>query len=267
VHISRASSLLQTGKKKKWGLSSVFGGGHSESKSPAPLPRPVSDAFTQSTLSLKRTQSGHIAGDRRDVPEPAPGAPVITLDPKKAKKEAERQAKELEKAKREAAERAQKERARAVMQKRNQLQQERKAAGATTEFEWSSVEAPKQPPPGPMPSGSNRLFGLGNTSVRSHAESLARPDAHVPGAGSSDGGSQASSSRQAPSAARSRLSHQSMERLYEKKVDDGRAKQALYDSRAKARRRDDDNDHSTSSLSVNKLYSPSTMTVGTIDSE
>jgi meiosis induction protein kinase IME2/SME1 len=259
--------LVQTPKKKKWGLSSVFGS-HSDSKArAAPPPPPPAEVYAPS-LSLKRTQSGHIANDRRDMPELQPTAPTIILDPKKAKKEAERQAKELEKAKREAAERAQKERARAVMQKRNQLQQERNAAGATTEFEWSNGNAPKAPPPGQIPAGGKSLFGLGNHSVRSHTEAMGRPEAHVapPPGGSSEGGSQASSSRQAQSTTHSRLSQQSMQALQAQGS-------PLYDVmkadayRAKARRRDDDDDHSTSSLSVNRFQSPSMMTVGTIDSE
>ncbi len=267
IQVSRGSSLLQAGKKKKWGLSSVFGkDSDSKAQSQSQTPPPIHEQYAASTLSLKRTQSGHIAGDRRDFPEPSPNASPIILDPKKAKKEAERQAKELERAKRDAAERAQKERARAVMQKRNQLQQERKVAGATTEFEWSSVESPRHAPPGVVPTGKG-MFGLGNISVRSHGEALSRPEAHVPtDAASSDGGQSQSSSRQAPSATHSRLSHQSMQALQAQGS-------PLYDPakadeyRAKARRRDDDDDHSTSSLSVNRFQSPSTMTVGTIDSE
>jgi meiosis induction protein kinase IME2/SME1 len=265
VQSSRASLLLG-GKKKKWGLSSVFGK-DGDSKSQSQAPAPLQEQYAASTLSLKRTQSGHIAGDRRDFPEPSPTAVPVILDPKKAKKEAERQAKDLERAKRDAAERAQKERARAVMQKRSQLQQERKVAGATTEFEWSSVESPRHAPPGVVPTGKG-MFGLGNMSVRSHNDALSRPEVHgqPPDAGSSDGGQSQSSSRQAPSATHSRLSHQSMQALQAQGS-------PLYDPakadayRAKARRRDDDDDHSTSSLSVNRFQSPSSMSVGTIDSE
>ncbi|BEJ15094.1 hypothetical protein CspHIS471_0408610 [Cutaneotrichosporon sp. HIS471] len=113
------------GKKKKWGLSSVFGAAGKSSTS-----LPAVDEHASATTSLKRTQSGQYAGDR--VPSAQQQQPP--MDPKASKKEAERQSRELLKAKREAAERAQKERARAVLNKRAQL-----VSGRNVELEYANV--------------------------------------------------------------------------------------------------------------------------------
>lgn len=118
---------MMPGKKKKWGLSSVFGGGDKHD-SPTSLSA-VDERELSSSAGLKRTQSGHYAGERSIA---APAA----LDPKQSKKLAEREKRELQKAKREAAERAQQERARAVLQKRSQLVGNH--AGAT-EFEYNDA--------------------------------------------------------------------------------------------------------------------------------
>ncbi len=240
-----------TVKKKKWGLGSVFGHGSSSDH------KQVVEAQA-SLLSLKRTQSGSIA-DGRAVPAAAP--PPTNMDPRKAKKEAEKQAKELERAKREAAERAQKERARAVMQKRTVLEQERKKAGAKTEFEWSSVEKPSAPSGGPA--GGKGLFGLANTSVRSHGDGMRGHDEGPAYGGSSDGSRSQSSLQQAPSVAHSRLSGQSLQALQAQGSPLLEAAKANA-SRAKARRRDDDDDHSTSSIASSHHHMMST---ATIDSE
>ncbi|KLT40322.1 kinase-like protein [Cutaneotrichosporon oleaginosum] len=114
------------GKKKKWGLSSVFGG--AAGKNGTTLPSV--DEHAAATTSLKRTQSGQYADDRVTPGEQSPSA----MDPKLSKKEAERQSRELLKAKREAAERAQKERARAVLNKRAQL-----VGGRKVEMEYSNI--------------------------------------------------------------------------------------------------------------------------------
>jgi meiosis induction protein kinase IME2/SME1 len=255
------------GKKKKWGLSSVFGS--SEKHLPV-----VEESGYQVGLSssLKRTQSGNHP-EARMAPlsmSSPPSAPIE--DPKKAKKEAERQARELEKAKREAAERAQKERARAVMRKREQLIEAKKANNSKTELEFGDAgftrqaEAPTalrvggqaymQPPiadvaamrlqPGSSAhvnpsSSSNQLRSYSNmpgsqsvSSVRSHGSALS-------------GHSQLSASALA---ARDRM-------------EEGHGGA----HRHKARRRDEDDDHSMSSFDVNSLRSRSVLTVGTIDSE
>lgn len=115
---SRMSDVAATGKKKKWGLSSVFGS-RKDAKSdyrPPPAGNIASSAFSSSTL--KRT----------DVPDeamlPMASTPAV-VDPKRAKKEQEKlikeQQKQLQLAKRKALEEAQKERARAVLAKRNQI--------------------------------------------------------------------------------------------------------------------------------------------------
>lgn len=78
-----------------------------------------SHVTSQSGTSLKRTPSERSV----HAPEPVAPAPTVPLDPKKAKKEAERLAKEAEKARRDAAQKAARDRARAVMQKRSALAQ------------------------------------------------------------------------------------------------------------------------------------------------
>lgn len=181
-----AGSLAKVtqGKKKKWGLSSVFGGGGGSDKS--------SEAAHEDypgTSSLKRTQSGSNPATRLAMSQlpamstppnhspqasdsasiHAPSVPVAgsgsgqtaILDPKKAKKEAERQARELEKAKREAAARAQKERARAVLQKREQLVEAKRSQGSKGDIEFGrnftvAPEAPRAPG-GPPPAQSAAL--------------------------------------------------------------------------------------------------------------
>jgi meiosis induction protein kinase IME2/SME1 len=99
---SAGTALGSLNKKKKW-LGAVFGNNNSE-KHPELAAVDEQPGYS----GLKRTQSGHYADER-------------ILDPKVAKKLAEREQLELLKAKRDADARAQAERSRAVMQKRQQF--------------------------------------------------------------------------------------------------------------------------------------------------
>ncbi|GAA5892515.1 hypothetical protein JCM6882_005636 [Rhodosporidiobolus microsporus] len=92
----------RSGGGGRWGL-----GGHN------PLKRSPSNA----SIAASAAPSGSGTGGS----PPAPSALPAGMDPKKAKKEAERLAKEQEKASRLAKEQAARERARAVMKKKNQL--------------------------------------------------------------------------------------------------------------------------------------------------
>ncbi|KAF8527921.1 Pkinase-domain-containing protein [Hysterangium stoloniferum] len=136
---------LGFGKRpNKWGLASVFGNG-GEKHPPNALP-PVDElnVLSRSTPSLKRTQSGSTT-DSRSLPDVSPvgalngpppaaqSAPI--LDPKKLKKEQERQARDAEKARRAQIEKMQREQARAVVQKRNQMIQQNTRGN---EIDWQS---------------------------------------------------------------------------------------------------------------------------------
>jgi meiosis induction protein kinase IME2/SME1 len=149
-----------SGKKKKWGLSSVFGGAGGKSGTSLPSV----DEHSAATTSLKRTQSGQYADDR--IP-PGPQSPV---DPKMSKKEAERQSRELLKAKREAAERAQKERARAVLNKRAQL-----VSGRNVEVEYLNITTDNITPPvnnGLSKQASRPVAGYPSGYPSSHGSTL-----------------------------------------------------------------------------------------------
>ncbi|GAA5922180.1 uncharacterized protein JCM15063_003210 [Sporobolomyces koalae] len=107
-------------KSGKWGL---FGGDKTSSSSTPTFPQsPSLHASTSHSLNpLKRSPSNNsIAASSAQQPTSLGAA---SLDPKKAKKEAERLAKEQEKANRLAKEQAARERARAVMKKKSQLQE------------------------------------------------------------------------------------------------------------------------------------------------
>jgi meiosis induction protein kinase IME2/SME1 len=219
-------------KKKKWGLSSVFGSSEKH------LP-PVDEHTGYAGSSLKRTQSGN---------QPRPVDPATILDPKKAKKEAERQAREVEKQKREAAVERQKERARAVMQKRE---------GAVKQGQDFELNASSSFEPSKLTNVNNLGAGssanLGQTASGSRA-SLALP--HPAGQSAVSVHSHESGGSQSVSiAALAQRDRMEMER------------DPLYGARHKARRRDDDLDHSRSSLDINSLKSRSALTIGTVDSE
>nr|XP_019015111.1 CMGC/RCK/MAK protein kinase [Kwoniella pini CBS 10737]OCF53892.1 CMGC/RCK/MAK protein kinase [Kwoniella pini CBS 10737] len=210
------------GKKKKWGLSSVFGGAADKSSTIDLTPVPEAG---YSGSSLKRTQSGNRPQDR---------IPPTPTDPKKAKKEAEKAAKEAEKAKREAAAALQKERARAVMQKRNQMiaqgQNKNEIEFASSNINDIGFTSPSLLSLNNHPSVNNlRTYpsaqaSASKTSVRSHESARSHHSA---------------------------LSHSALQAYND----------VQGENRHKARRRDDDDDHSMSSFGQ---YSRSVLTVGTI---
>lgn len=279
-----AAPVASVGKKKKWGLSSVFGS--SEKHLPVVDEGSVGTGYQgSSSSSLKRTQSGNHP-DARIMP-----MATLIEDPKKAKKEAERQARELERAKREAAERAQKERARAVMRKREQLIEAKRATNSKAELEFGDsgfnlqAEAPSQlratpsqayiPPVHPQGSGSALQLGASATGSQHQLQ-------HYPGMPASQSVSSVRSHESARShhSGHSQLSaaalaaRDRMEDGLGHGLPPGQAQgqghgphSVSRGNRHKARRRDDDDDHSMSSFDVNSLRSRSVLTVGTIDSE
>lgn len=271
VGAARAEKLGVTSKKKKWGLSSVFGGADKSTTTLASV-----DEHGYIGASLKRTQSGHRTTDRNpSVPgssltlgipalgmNSSAGASNVSVlgDPKKAKKEAERQAKELAKAQREAAALKQKERARAVMQKRNQLIESRSQLKTTGEIEYSSTNLASE---APTPNQAARsMYASSSASVnqlRSYAAS--QTNQSLQSIRSQDSGHSGHSGHSGNSgrSGRSGLNASALADLDEH----GR----WEEMRHKARRRDDDDDHSMSSFGHNSLKSRSVLTVGTVDSE
>ena len=276
------------GKKKKWGLSSVFGGGDKSSSNLLS----ASTAGFMSTTSLKRTQSGFQPGERSPsmpsptsaAPGPPPPMPPLSDDPKKAKKEAAARAKELEMAKREATARAQKERARAVMQKRNQMLDDRVQTKSKAGIEFSGdnrINEDLRSPSSAIPSASTASLhqqqhvstGSSASLHRPHVPSRLAPTGHhAAGAASTPNftSSQRTYASMPPSASLSSIrsldsggthpSQSGHDQLSAEKL-------AAYDmsSRSKARRREHDYDHSESDHA--SLRSRSVLTIGTIDSE
>lgn len=259
---NRMNDLAASGKKKKWGISSVFSGNNSSKVEHAPPPAANIASSAFSANSLKRTQSGGNAADR--------AASTITLppglDPKKAKKELERLAKEQEKelqmAKREAMARAQKERARAVMAKREQLVMQKQAVGDKSTVEWHTV--PEQA----IDAVSLKTNNTSNTSVQGatgqrtpSVKSQSSQDVRT----SRDPYAAAmaiSASRSQPAVGAAPSPHLSQGTLamHQQMLD--LASPDMY--RLKARKRDEWDDHSLSSQGIRN---PSVYTVGTIDSE
>lgn len=238
-------------KKKKWGLSSVFGSSEKH------LPPVQEVGYSGSTL--KRTQSGNPAQMQALEPMPAP-----ILDPKKAKKEAERQARELEKAKREAAIRAQQERARAVMRKREQVSSNELASGSIRDISVSGTDPGASSPNMSLGQGNNGhshsqgLHGYSRTDLR-QSQPVSASLTSIPSGESTHALSSVmpgNSSRHHLSAAN--LGNMGMRDPLEDKDPA---------NRYKARRRDGDGDHSVSSLGVDSIKSRSVLTVGTVDSE
>ncbi|GAA5831262.1 hypothetical protein JCM3766R1_002988 [Sporobolomyces carnicolor] len=105
-------------KSGKWGF---FGGDKSSNSSTPTFPHsPSLQASSSTSLNpLKRSPSNNSIA----ATSAAQASPQVSLDPKKLKKEAEKLAKEQEKANRLAKEQAARERARAVMKKKSQLQE------------------------------------------------------------------------------------------------------------------------------------------------
>jgi len=251
--VSGKASSISTGKKKKWGLSSVFGGSDKSSSNLASVAE-VSSPYTGSMSNLKRTQSGGNPAERgltMSTTMAAPPAP--SLDPKQAKKEAEKAKREAELIKRETAARMQKERARAVMMKRQNMM----GTQSTKELEWSSSgftvqsEAPKRSTGGIYPSSSQVNLG----SSRDLRQVTGLPGTQSATSIQSEGRKSEHSIYSAHSQSQPALPTQ-----FPMMGDD-------VSGRRKARRRDEDDDHSMSSFDHNSLRSRSVLTVGTIDSE
>ena len=240
-----------TGKKKKWGLSSVFGGGDRSVNSLTPVEEV---GYQASASSLKRTQSG------TQSVEP----PAAIEDPKKAKKEAVRAARELEKAKREAADRAQRERSRAVMQKRDQLIEARRRTNTKSEIEFGGTlnEVPEIPK-AVVPAPQQPVYA----SASLHQQTASREYRGYP----TMPGSVSAQSVRSHESHRSGLSVHSVHSQSQPILSAAALEQqgGVLDAagRHKARRRNEDDDHSMSSFDRNSLRSRSVLTVGTIDSE
>ncbi|WVN89109.1 uncharacterized protein L203_104325 [Cryptococcus depauperatus CBS 7841] len=241
----RSEKLSLTGKKKKWGLSSVFGG--LEKSSTTNLATVDENGY--SGESLKRTQSGNRPQNRHTGAVVGLGASTANMvdDPKKAKKEAERQAKELARAQREAAAQKQKERARAVMQKRNQLIEARNQTKSKSEIEYSSTNLVSE---APALQGLYATSSVGINQLRNYSATQASQ---------SIGSIRSQASAQSGHSGRSGLSAGAL-----KEYDDANGWDEI---RHKARRRDDDDDHSMSSFGQRSLRSRSVLTVGTVDSD
>ncbi|OCF37645.1 CMGC/RCK protein kinase [Kwoniella heveanensis BCC8398] len=250
IGAARAEKLAATGKKKKWGLSSVFGGAD---KSAADLSSVSEGGYPGS--SLKRTQSGNRPHDR--IADPT--VPVI-LDPKKAKKESERAAKEAEKAKREAAAALQKERARAVLQKRNQLIEARNQTHTKTEIEFSSSGVNDTPDAAPPDSSLRQppVYASASTMLLSQGATASSRDLRGYAAGQAS--TSMASVRSNDSAHSGRSGRSGLSQAALKAYDETHG-----EGRHKARRRDDDDDHSMSSFGHRSLMSRSVLTVGTVN--
>jgi meiosis induction protein kinase IME2/SME1 len=228
VEAARKAALAPP-KKKKWGLSSVFGS-NNDSKADHSLVS-VAEESSRSSVPLKRSQS---ISDRADSNTSlTSGEMHHHSDPKLAAKEAKKQAKALEMAKREAAEKASRERARAVMMKRERMVE------ATAEHYKSKASG--QPSAGGKPVSSNYLIPSSSSSLGLQSPSTA-----------------SLSSRTAPPPARSSAASQ--------RLPPNMAALASH-QRHKSRRRDGDDDHSTSSLDTNSFRSPSVATFHSVDSD
>lgn len=263
LQTSNSSSKLlgvTTGKKKKWGLSSVFGGGE---KSSTTTLAPVEEVGYQGTSSsLKRTQSGNNPSNRGLTMSTSAPAPVSD-DPKQAKKEAEKAKREAEKIKRETAARMQKERARAVLMKRQHMMDaapgsliEHSSTGFTEDPGKVRVSAGNAPH---APHAGQGIYGVTAGAGMSSASSL-----HAV-AGLPAGHSVTSIHSQHSEGQRSNHSVHSHQSRSVPQLPSGPAYE--LGGRHKARRRDEDDDHSMSSFDHNSLRSRSVLTIGTIDSE
>lgn len=256
------------GKKKKWGLSSVFGGGD---KSSSTANIAASSPNLLSATTLKRTQSGQHTSDRSPV-DATP--PPISDDPKKAKKEAAARAKELAMAQREATARAQQERARAVMQKRNQIVGDRVHGKSKANLEFGRATSGTSGPTSD-PGGAIEQAGRSAASLHGRYAASGSSSRLAPGPAGANMGATASTpnfptqrtyASMPPSASLSSIrsldsgqSHGTNQLSAEtlSRYDDG--------SRSKARRRNDDYDHSESDHA--SLFNRSVLSIGTVDSE
>ncbi|GAA5870206.1 hypothetical protein JCM1840_001590 [Sporobolomyces johnsonii] len=154
---SAAQQSTPLHKSGKWGFSSVFSGDKVASSSSSLASPTFGSSFTPSLNPLKRSpSSASIAASAS-----AQALSSMPLDPKKAKKEAERLAKEQEKANRLAKEQAARDRARAVMKKKNQLMQ---AADPLHNFS-NQTRGGAGAPGGPPGAGPEAAAGMGSPEL------------------------------------------------------------------------------------------------------
>ena len=255
---------LTVGSKKKWGLSSVLWPCRQELATSCSGGRNMGTSVHLALLALLPSSELNQVADPVTVIyslwqlsnlQPLPRPP--SDDPKKAKKEAELARREADKAKREAMARKQKERARAVMMKRQQMVDE--AVGSKDpqlEHHSGFTVAPESKPN--LGQGSLGQHSPVSRLHQSSSRDLRQTSAH-PMSQSATSVRSHESRRSAPQSLPSghSQSHPSLP-----------LREPLGPpSRHKARRRDEDDDHSMSSFDHNSLRSRSVLTVGTIDSE
>lgn len=299
-NIGKLASLT-IGKKKKWGLSSVFGGGGDKGSTVSLSPISPADHTGYSggsSSSLKRTQSGNAPAMSSSMLSPTipiddASAARVNADPKLAKKEAEKAKREAEKMKREAAARVQKERARAVMLKRQQIVSAQTGKSDATNIEALSgftmdpepqARKPQvtQPPP-----SSYAPSHYDQSSNQMAVDEQAQGSRHRP----MDEGTSTRSIHGMLGASQSATSIRTYDSQRSKNTADKHSLHSYGNSRSqpqlplssdqqygiesgmnsigrhKARRRDEDDDHSMSSFGHNSMRSRSVLTIGTIDSE
>jgi meiosis induction protein kinase IME2/SME1 len=253
------------GKKKKWGLSSVFGGGD-KSASSTSIVGSTSNLLSASTL--KRTQSGQHSSDRSPIEA---ALPPLSDDPKKAKKEAAARAKELAMAQREATARAQQERARAVMQKRNQIVGDRVEGRSKVDLEYGRGDSTGLPTASAPANQSTASLHGRQQPQQQYAASSSRlaPVSTNMGATASTPNfpTQRTYASMPPSASLSSI--RSLDSGQSQSTTNQLSAETLskYDtgSRSKARRRENDYDHSESDHA--SLRNRSVLSIGTVDSE
>ena len=261
------------GKKKKWGLSSVFG--KDEREAPPPPAQHESHYANASTSSLKRTPSGTQTSDRAalaaaeaSAATAAAAAAAAALDPKKAKKLAEQQRRELEKAKREAQERAYRERARAVTRKHDQLVNARQVTKAKGDIEFGDSYSV-------IPEAAASTANLQQPIMYNALRQAQQSQANLPAGSASSANLHRQYANIHPAASASASSVRSLEGQRGFPQLSAEALQAHQldeygpgpGSRHKARKRDEGDDHSSISGYDRGSKSRSVLTVGTIDSE
>ena len=261
------------GKKKKWGLSSVFG--KDEREVPPPAAQHESHYANASTSSLKRTPSGTQTSDRAalaaaeaSAASAAAAAAAAALDPKKAKKLAEQQRRELEKAKREAQERAYRERARAVTRKHDQLVSARQVTKAKGDIEFGDSYSV-------IPEAAASTANLQQPIMYNALRQAQQSQANLPAGSASSANLHRQYANIHPAASASASSVRSLEGQRGFPQLSAEALQAHQldeygpgpGSRHKARKRDEGDDHSSISGYDRGSKSRSVLTVGTIDSE
>jgi hypothetical protein len=287
-------ALAAPQKKKKWGLGSVFGSSlHSNDSKYSHHHEHLASVGEESVSSsasvpLKRSQSVSSNGG---LDPGGGGNRAPPLDPKAAAKEAKRAAKQLELARREAASAAAKERARAVMQKRDRLVNEQVGKGGSLSSGTGSVSASEGKDKGKTTSQtslervnngasssqgsftSTRSAGTNASLLSSHQaqEQHARNHQHSPSTSSL----QKSHHHQPTSSSNLRAlggssSTPTLNSSGSSSTSFRNDPLALAQSqRHKSRRRDGDDDHSTSSYNPSRssFRSPSIMTFASIDSD